>query len=248
MENKARLPQVLMYHSVSPPQRDHDPLCTSPARFRSQMLYLKKRRLRGVSIRELCQAMNAGDANGLIGLTFDDGYEDSLHTALPILEELGFSATVFVVAGMLGMENAWEHSGGPRSRLKLLQADGVRELSERGIEVGSHGMAHPRLSGLAPEALASEVSDSRRILSEIVGEAVEGFCYPYGDLDDVAVRAVRRAQYSYACAVKKRIERSVYDWPRTYVGEKDHPLRLGAKLLAHRVPFVSSAYGACVRN
>jgi peptidoglycan/xylan/chitin deacetylase (PgdA/CDA1 family) len=229
MKSSALLPRVLMYHSISR-QGHYDALCTSPERFEAQMLHLKRHNLRGVSMRELCRAMTTGDARGLVGLTFDDGYDDFLSTALPALETLGFSATVFFVAGMLGEENTWEHRGGPRPQLRLLEADGVREVSERGMEVGSHTVTHPRLSGLDPEMLAREVGDSRRMLGEIVGTPVEGFSYPYGDLDGPAVRAARSAGYDYAVATKKQIEYGIYDWPRTYVGEKDSPLRFGAKL------------------
>jgi peptidoglycan/xylan/chitin deacetylase (PgdA/CDA1 family) len=219
-----------MYHSISRPKDDYDPLCTSPERFEAHMLHLKRHNLRGVSMRELCWAMNTGDAKGLVGLTFDDGYEDFLSTALPMLEMLGFSATVFVVAGMLGEENTWEHRGGPRRQLRLLEANGVCKISERGMEVGSHSMTHPRLSGLDLEVLTHEVRASRQVLSEVVGTPVEGFCYPYGDLDHEAIRAVRRTGYVYACATNKQVERSVYDLPRMYVGEKDVPFRFEAKL------------------
>jgi peptidoglycan/xylan/chitin deacetylase (PgdA/CDA1 family) len=181
-------------------------------------------------MRELCRAMNTGDARGLVGLTFDDGYEDFLSTALPTLETLGFSATVFVVAGKLGEENNWGHRGDPMPRLRLLEADGVREVSERGMEVGSHTVTHPRLSGLDPETLVHEVGDSRQMLGEVVGTPVEGFSYPYGDLDGPAVRAARSAGYVYAVATKKEVEYGIYDWPRTYVGENDSPLRFGVKL------------------
>ena len=237
MESKIHLLRVLMYHSISPPEGDHDALCTSPKRFEAQMLYLKRRNLRGVSMRKLYLAMSAGDAGGLVGITFDDGYEDFLSAALPTLERLGFSATVFVVAGMLGKENTWEHRGGPRLPLRLLDANGVREISERGIEVGSHTVTHPRLPGLDPETLVHEISDSRQRLGEIVGAPVEGFCYPYGNLDDPAIRAARRAGYLYAVGTKRSIEYGLYDWPRTYVGDKDSPLRLGVKLRAS--PFLT---------
>jgi peptidoglycan/xylan/chitin deacetylase (PgdA/CDA1 family) len=63
------------------------------------MLYLKRHNLRGVSMRELSLALNTGEATALVGMTFDDGYEDFLDAAVPTLEKLGFSATVFVVAG-----------------------------------------------------------------------------------------------------------------------------------------------------
>ena len=235
MKNGTLLSRVLMYHSISQ-QGDGDALFTSPERFEAQMLHLKRHNLRGVSMRELCRVMNTGgDARGLVGLTFDDGYEDFLSTAVPTLEALGFSATVFVVAGMLGEENTWEHRGGPRLRSRLLDADGVREISERGIEVGSHTVTHPRLSGLDPEMLAREVGDSRQFLGELVGTPVEGFSYPYGDIDGPAVRAARSAGYVYAVATNKQIEYGIYDWPRTYVGERDSPLRFGVKLRVSQI-------------
>jgi peptidoglycan/xylan/chitin deacetylase (PgdA/CDA1 family) len=230
-----------MYHSISrPPAGKYTAFeCTSPERFQSQMLYLKRSNLKGVSMRELHLAMRAGDADGLVGLTFDDGYEDFLYSAVPILEQLGFSATLFVVSGLLGGENSWEHRGGPRPRLKLLEAEGVREVSARGMEIGCHTMSHPRLSGLSPEGLVEEVSHSRRVLSDIVDAPVEGFCYPYGDLDVQAVQAVREAGYDYACAIKKQVEHTVHDWPRIYVGDKDFPLKLGFKLKMHRLASVN---------
>lgn len=221
-----------MYHSISQPEVDQDPLCTSPERFGAQMLYLKRHNLRGVSMRELYLALNAGEATGLVGVTFDDGYEDFLEAAVPTLEKLGFSATVFVVAGMLGSENNWEHGGGPRPQLKLLGADGVREVSDRGMEIGSHTVTHRRLSDLDSETLIHEVEDSRQMLSEVVNAPVEGFSYPYGDLDGPAVRAARGAGYVYAVATKKQVEGGLHDWPRTYIGENDSPLRLGVKLKA----------------
>src|SRR5919199_415367 len=106
-----RWPTMLMYHSIATLVSGPHTLCVPPALFEAQMLYLKRRNLRGVSMRELQQAMSIGSTRGLIGLTFDDGYEDFLHNAVPVLERLGFSATVFLVAGMLGKENDWEHSG-----------------------------------------------------------------------------------------------------------------------------------------
>lgn len=233
MKNRIGLPKVLMYHSISEPTDGHDALCTSPEQFEAQMFYLRRRGLRGVSVRELRRAAYTGEARAMVGLTFDDGYKDFLEVALPVLERLGFSATVFVVAGMLGDENSWEHRGPPRVRLKLAGADGVREMSDRGMEVGSHTITHLRLSGLDEETLVHEVDHSRQMLAELAGTSIDGFCYPYGDLDSRAVRAARKAGYTYAVGTKRSIFYGVYDWPRVYVGEKDSPLRLGMKLRAN---------------
>jgi peptidoglycan/xylan/chitin deacetylase (PgdA/CDA1 family) len=181
-----------------------------------------------------------------VGLTFDDGYENFLHAALPVLERFGFSATVFVVSGMLGGENDWEHYFSPRPTLKLLGAAGVREVADRGMEIGSHSMSHPVLSGLGAERLKREVSDSRRILGEVLGCEVAGFCFPYGELDASAIRAVRRARYSYACAVNTWVGWTTYDLPRTPVADRDHLLRFAAKLRMH--PHYRVAKRLCQRH
>jgi peptidoglycan/xylan/chitin deacetylase (PgdA/CDA1 family) len=118
---------------------------------------------------ELRRASRRGSARGLVGLTFDDGYDNFLFSALPVLDSFGFSAIVFVVDGMLGQQNDWKHFYEPRPQLELISASGVREISERGMEVGSHSMSHARLDEVHPEQPQSEVIDSRTILSEVVG-------------------------------------------------------------------------------
>lgn len=224
-----RWPRILMYHAVCSLPENPNRIATSPELFEAQMRYLQRRKLRGVTMQELLRAERTGNAKGLIGLTFDDGYEDFLEYALPVLERFGFSATVFVVAGMLGGANDWEFRFDPRPQMKLLTVEGVREVAARGMEVGSHSMSHPKLSSLDPEMLEEEVGGSRQVLSEVLGEAVDGFCYPYGFIDGASVQAVRRAGYAYACAVIVRVERSAYDLPRITVAEDNLP-KFAAKL------------------
>jgi peptidoglycan/xylan/chitin deacetylase (PgdA/CDA1 family) len=197
------------------------------------MRFLKRRGLRGVSVRELLRAAGTKRAKGLVGLTFDDGYDNFLYAALPILERYSFSATVFAVGGMLGAENTWDE----RPRMRLLGAEGIREAARRGMEVGSHGMSHIRLSGLRTEQLEKELVESRRVLGEILDEAVEGFCYPYGSVDGAAAQSARRTGYTYACACLTRVESNIYDLPRPPVWEIDGPLMLMAKLKVFQLYF-----------
>jgi peptidoglycan/xylan/chitin deacetylase (PgdA/CDA1 family) len=229
-----RWPKILMYHSISSLKDDPNRLCTSPEQFEVHMRYLKHLGLQGVSIRELCWAREAGSTKGLVGITFDDGYQDFLHNALPILERLGFTATVFVISGLLGGRNDWKHNIEPKPTLQLLTADETREVSERGMEVGSHTATHPWLPGSDPELLKEEVSSSRYTLSALLGQKVEGFCYPYGGVDSEVIKAVRRTHYDYGCTIFTRITWSDYDLPRIDMAERDTQLRLAAKLKLHK--------------
>lgn len=218
---------VIMYHSVDTLP---DPMSVqvSPARLRQQLEVLRRLGLRGVSMRELL-ATNPSRRR-LVGLTFDDGYTDFATTALPILDEFGFTATVFALAGRLGGSNEWD----PPPRRTLMTAEQIRAVHAAGHEVGSHGMRHVRLEGLPPEALTEEVAGSRRVLEELTAAPVTGFCYPYGVVSPAALAATREV-YDYACAIKPGAPVDRWSLPRFHVGEPDGTVRLVAKLALRRV-------------
>ncbi|WP_228555196.1 polysaccharide deacetylase family protein [Catenulispora pinisilvae] len=209
------LPLIMMYHSIG--VRPHDPndLAVTPERFEEQMAALSRRGLRGVSVAELLAARAAGSARGLIGLTFDDGYADAVEHALPILQSFGFSATSFVLSGRIGGANEWDE-GTP---WPLLDEAGIRRWADAGFEVGSHGAMHVALAGADPEVLRTEVADSRRKLSDLVGKPLSGYCYAYGSMDAAARSAVAEAGYDYACAIISRLSLGPQALPRIYVGQ-----------------------------
>ena len=228
----ARMPFIAMYHSVEPYQQDPYLVTVSPQRFEQQMDWLSDRGLRGVSVGELLAARRYGAARNLVGLTFDDGYGDFVRYALPALQRRGFGATVFAIAGWLGGENSWD-ADGPRKA--LMTAGQLRQIAEAGIEIGSHGLTHVSLPSVTDAALADETVRSRRMLQELTGQEVAGFCYPYGDIDSRAFEHVRAAGYGYACAIWASPLTGRHALPRTYIGDADYPLRLRAKWLRHRV-------------
>jgi peptidoglycan/xylan/chitin deacetylase (PgdA/CDA1 family) len=224
------LPFVLMYHSVEQYRTDPYQVTVRPQRFAGQLAWLRRRGLRGVSMDEL---MRAGrDSQGLVGLTFDDGYADFVTEVMPALRRYGFTATVFVVAGKLGGHNSWDEPG---PRKSLMTAADVRLAAEAGMEIGSHGVSHQRLTRLCDDDLADEVGRSRRILAQLVGQPIPGFCYPYGVADEREVRAVQAAGYDYACAVHASPLAARYALPRTFIGDRDTSPRLFAKVARHRL-------------
>lgn len=223
-------PLILMYHSISPYEEDPFEVTITPHRFEQQMRWLSRRGLHGTSVRELLDAQSKGRSRKLVGLTFDDGYEDFLIYALPILNRFGYTATVFALAGRLGGTNAWDPGGPSKS---LLTTDQLRQLAAAGIEIGSHGFTHARLSPASGKQLDEEIVRSRAVLREITGQAVDGFCYPYGDLAGRVVDAVRAAGYDYGCAVWRCDLTSRHALPRTYIHDGDHSWRLDAKRIRH---------------
>jgi peptidoglycan/xylan/chitin deacetylase (PgdA/CDA1 family) len=225
-----RPPVVLMYHSIAPYSQDPYNVTIRPDRFEQQMGWLAARGLRGVSMATLLSARQHGSDAGLVGLTFDDGYHDFLRHALPVLLKHGFGATAFLIAGRIGGDNAWDKRG---PRKPLLTASQVNEVAAAGIEIGSHGLRHIDLQHITDLALVREQGQSRKILQDLTGSPVRGFCYPYGFLNYRVIDGVRGAGYEYGCAIWTSELTGAYAVPRVYVGDADGPARLRAKWLRH---------------
>ena len=224
------MPVILMYHSIAPYEHDPYQVTVSPARFEQQMRWLRRRGLRGASVREVLDARASGCGPGLVGLTFDDGYADFAEYALPVLKRFGFSATVYVIAGRMGGDNEWDPEG---PRKPLLTSQQVRQVADAGIEIGSHGLRHVSLPKAPESALAEEIDGSRRALQDVSGQDVPGFCYPYGDIDAAVMEGVRAAGYGYGCAIWPSGYTGQHALPRTFIGESDSSPRLWAKGLRH---------------
>lgn len=95
---------ILMYHRVNVPTSDTDHLAVSPSRFREQMRALRAH-FDPVPLQALDERQSYRASRGRkrrVAVTFDDGYADTLHGALPALRESEIPATVFVTTGMVG--------------------------------------------------------------------------------------------------------------------------------------------------
>ncbi|MFE9397973.1 polysaccharide deacetylase family protein [Streptomyces flavidovirens] len=231
-------PWILMYHSVGDPADDPYGITVSRDRLDRQLAWLRRRGLTGVDVGTLLRAHAAGRADRLVGLTFDDGYADFLHEALPVLRRHECKATVFVLPGRCGGSNGWDPLG-PRRR--LLTEEEISRVAKAGMEIGSHGLYHQRLPGLPDDVLRQETLHSRELIREITGTAPESFCYPYGTVDQRAVDAVRTAGYTYGFAIDPGPLVGTYALPRTHISHADRGLRLRVKRLRHR--FAPSGVG-----
>lgn len=221
-------PVVFMYHSVSVQETDPFRITVNPELFHTQLSWLASRGIRGVALRELVTAHRRDD---LVGLTFDDGYRDFLTTAIPILQEFGFTATTFAVLNRIGMTNDWD-SGGPV--IPLMSEAELRQCVSEGMEVGSHALEHRSLPTLHLDDLRKSVGVSKERLEGLVGHQVVTFAYPYGHAGPREIDAVTAAGYSAAClATPKGSGRRALG--RAYAGNQDNATRLRLKIYRQRL-------------
>jgi len=85
----------------------------------------------------------------------------------------------------------------PGERL-YLDAVEIRDLARRGWSIGSHGVTHSILVGLAEEQQRLELEASRARIEEVLGAAPRTFAYPDGAWDEPTAERVREAGYAGA--------------------------------------------------
>jgi peptidoglycan/xylan/chitin deacetylase (PgdA/CDA1 family) len=170
---------------------------------------------KGLSLTKL-EPYLRGHAHGrVVGITFDDGYENNLTHALPILERFGFSSTCYVVSDRLGGSNAWDLENGVPQK-KLMSVEQLRQWIGGDQEIGSHTATHCDLASLDANGLVSEVQDSKRKLESLrlQPQGVHHFCYPYGRLNRAAIDSVRDTGYMTATTTERGRVHSFLDADR----------------------------------
>src|SRR2546430_1828087 len=128
-------------------------------------------------------------------LTFDDGYASLADHAYPLLAELGFTATTFLITDHVGRTNTWDVRYTWR-RLAHLDWPAIEAWRARGFDFASHGASHVRLTWLADAPAAEELARSRETLCARLGEAAgRAVAYPFGASDARIERLAAAAGY-----------------------------------------------------
>lgn len=194
---------ILSYHQTARPPRRGTPvrsLVLPPWRFALQMRMLKLLGWRGLSMRDLEPYLLGHRTGKVFGITLDDGYRNNHDHALPVLRELGFTATVYMVTAQIGGSNAWDHGKGvPRS--PLMSLDQLRVWLDEGMEIGAHTRNHVNLCECDAATAQDEIEGSKHDLEQALGVAVRAFCYPYGEHRAEHAEMVRRAGYAHGTTI-----------------------------------------------
>jgi len=137
-----------------------------------------------------------------VALAFDDGYLEHYRTA-ELLNHHGVKGTYFIVTGL----RRWNNRPLLTTRPSLIQS-----MKRMGHEIASHTVSHPRLQQLTNEEVHRELRDSKRYLTSLLENDVEGFAYPYGDYEGRIAR-IASQYYSYARAAREVETPNRYELP-----------------------------------
>ena len=180
---------ILLYHHVSS-EAKYRSYTVQPEDFQSQMNALKERGYQTISVSLLAQAIQGGASlpERPIVITFDDGNASVYEKAYPVMNELGFTGTLYLVSSYLDKGSSMTTSQ-------------VLEMIESGWEIGSHSVTHADLTKV--DTAGWEISTSKRILQEHLLVDVNSFAYPFGVTSESLRNQVFQMGYLAAAGLGK---------------------------------------------
>ncbi|HYJ86240.1 MAG TPA: polysaccharide deacetylase family protein [Pyrinomonadaceae bacterium] len=195
-ELSAAIAPVIQYHKIDDPSRDARVRggFTPPRRFKRQLTFLKHRGVVFYTASELIEHYKQHGQFPLnsVAVTLDDGWQDNYTNAFPVLKSLGIKATIFIVPSCLGEQSTKAVAEGEGVRAHLSRAQ-VREMSDDGIEFGSHSMNHRLLHELPADKVLFEVEEAKRQIEDLTQKECRTFAYPAGYYNEAAQKIIAAA-------------------------------------------------------
>jgi len=194
---------IITYHQIVSDDRPSDPwhLTVSVRQFERQIRFLHEKDFHCISLAELLSPSQNGQPRRRKRaiLTFDDGYENFLTVAYPILHRHGFTATVFLISDCVGKRSDREFETG----VPFLKWDQIKLLHKEGVSFGSHTCTHPDLPRISEGQVWHELVSSKERIEDQLGEQVRFFAYPHGHSNSKIQRLAKAAGYKLACGMSR---------------------------------------------
>ena len=231
---------ILSYHSID----EHGTGISVPPRlFEAQMAALAEEGFRTLTMSQVGEHLRARRPfpPRAVAITFDDAFANVATLGVPLMRRNGFTATIYVITGMVGRATQWTANGSALPSLPVMDWGQIVELHADGFEIGAHTASHGFLTRCSPAGLERELSEPKAFLEEKLGAPVRSFAYPQGDYNSRVVAAAVRAGYATAVTVDqgRATSRSdPYRLPRLHVGGNTTP----DIIKAYSVPAARPAY------
>lgn len=161
-----------------------------------------------ISMKDAIEQSVSGDIKNKkqVVLTFDDGYVDNYKTVCPILRKKNIPAVFFLTTGYVG-------KGSLRDWKEICDKNGLecdyetdrcinweeaRNMSDNGMEIGSHAVSHNSLTSLSLEEAGQEIVAGKQEIEKKTGKPCVHFAFPFGSAKDYnknLIECVRKADF-----------------------------------------------------
>ena len=198
---------ILMYHEVKPTPVERYPKYTlTPAELAAQLAWLRSHRYTSVdldAVRAAFLGERALPARPVV-ITFDDGSRDCLDHAVPALLAHGFTATFFIVGGLVGSTTRWLPAE-VGFEIPTAGWPTLRAAEREGMRCEAHSVSHPRLARVDDDQARDELVRGREVLEQGLGHAVRHLAYPFGSHSPRTRELAREAGYLTACTTHEAL-------------------------------------------
>ena len=120
-------------------------------------------------------------------LTFDDGLANQFTVALPILEQYGFGASLFV--------GQWIGGVFPDAPAHCITKEQLLALHQKGFDIGNHTMTHPAMDSCDRQRLIREFEGVEELFASIGLPRPVTAAYPGGPATALAAEVLEERGY-----------------------------------------------------
>ncbi|HMA67291.1 MAG TPA: polysaccharide deacetylase family protein [Desulfosalsimonadaceae bacterium] len=189
--------RAFVYHHVGMDEK-YPSTSVSEEQFRRQLAYLKNHDYTVLPLGRALDLLYSGKKvpEKTAVITLDDGYRSVWENALPLLEQFGYRATIFVATANVGGSNYmnWEQ---------------ITKLQQRGFEIGNHSHSHayfvnkPR-EGIK-EAFEADLQRSHELFRRHLNKVPELYAYPFGEYCPEMAGILKEYDYQAAAAQRSGV-------------------------------------------
>lgn len=185
---------ILMYHHIGintdVSDKIRDDLTVPPDQFEQQVAWLAKSGYHSITLEDV--NLHAEGKMKLplkpVVFTFDDGYDDAILNAVPILKKYGDVGSFAIIT---------EWPGTTSGSNTYATWDQIKSAMDQGMEIVSHTQNH--FDGTNPsvtrEYVLKDLKDSITDLNQHLGIASDLLIYPYGHYNEDYVKAAKEAGF-----------------------------------------------------
>jgi peptidoglycan/xylan/chitin deacetylase (PgdA/CDA1 family) len=197
---------ILMYHSIG----DNGVYFTvKTEEFARQMDYLAKNGYNVITLNDLVASLKTNQLlPKTVVLTFDDGYQDNLINAYPILKKYHFPATMFLPTGFIGQKLP-NSAGEP---LAVMGWEEIKQLNIEGlIDFEPHTVNHKKIYLDDLTGTQTEILNSKQEIEGKLAKTCRLFAYPSGKYNDAVIAILKVQGFIAAVAIGKGVSKSKDD-------------------------------------
>ena len=189
-----RICVVLCYHSINRGQYDY---AVSTDNFRTQLEILIKRDFQFITAKMLENYFYHNEKMPFKTalLTFDDGYQDFVENALPLLKERKAFAVIFV--------HTDRKSDGLANTLAIMPWPTLRDIQSAFIDIQSHSHVHPDLKTLTEADLERDFKMVATEFGKYFGRSPFYLAYPGGKFNQTVIDKAKHFGYKLGFTIDR---------------------------------------------